>query len=73
MVWRIQRLLVLDPIRFESLRRNAVGSKIPAGKVAAAMRARSTEGLALCVDEDRQQRAETLLKDVAYVIELGSS
>jgi CRISPR-associated protein Cas5d len=69
MVWRIQRLYVLNPIRFESLRRNEVGSKVPAGKVAAAMSARSTAGLALYVDEDRQQRAATLLKDVAYVIE----
>jgi CRISPR-associated protein Cas5d len=69
MVWRIQRLLVLNPIRFESVRRNEVGSKISAGKVASAMHAGSTEGLSLHVDEDRQQRAATLLKDVAYVIE----
>jgi CRISPR-associated protein Cas5d len=69
MVWRIQRLRVLKPIRFESIRRNEVGSKIPAGRVAAAMRAGSTEGLALYVDEDRQQRAATVLRDVAYVIE----
>lgn len=69
MIWRIQRLRVLNPIRFESIRRNEVGSKIPAGKVASAMRAGSTEGLALYVDEDRQQRAATLLRDVAYVIE----
>jgi CRISPR-associated protein Cas5d len=69
MLWRVQRLRVLKPIRFESLRRNEVGSKIPAGKAASAMRAGSTEGLALYVDEDRQQRAATLLRDVAYVIE----
>ena len=69
MVWRVQRLRVLNPIRFESLRRNEVGSKIPAGKVASAMRAARRRGLALHVDEDRQQRAATLLKDVAYVIE----
>jgi len=69
MVWRIQRLRVIKPIRFESIRRNEVGSKIPAGKVASAMRAGTTEGLALHVDEDRQQRAATLLKDVEYVIE----
>jgi CRISPR-associated protein Cas5d len=71
MVWRIRRLRVLNPIRFESIRRNEVGSKVPAGKIASAMRARSTEGLVLHVDEDRQQRAATLLKDVAYVIEAG--
>jgi CRISPR-associated protein Cas5d len=69
MVWRIQRLRVLNAIRFESLRRNEVGSKIPGGKVASAMRAGATDGLALLVDEDRQQRAATLLKDVAYIIE----
>jgi CRISPR-associated protein Cas5d len=68
-VWRIERLRVLKPIRFESIRRNEVGSTIPAGRIAAAMRAGSTEGLALHVDEDRQQRAATLLRDVAYVIE----
>ncbi len=71
MAWRVQRLSVLNPIRFESIRRNEVGSKIPAGRVASAMRARSTEGLQLQVDEDRQQRAATLLKDVAYIIEAG--
>ena len=71
MIWRIQRLRVLKPIRFESIRRNEVGSKIPAHKAAAAMRIGSTEGLALHVDEDRQQRAATLLKDVAYIIEAG--
>jgi CRISPR-associated protein Cas5d len=69
MVWRIQRLTVLNPIRFESIRRNEVGSRIPSARVSAAMRAVSTEGLALYVDEDRQQRAATLLKDVAYIIE----
>lgn len=33
------------------------------------MRAGSTEGLALYVDEDRQQRASTVLRDIAYIIE----
>jgi CRISPR-associated protein Cas5d len=69
MMWRIRRLRVLNQIRFESLRRNEVGSKISAGKVASAMRAGSTEGLVLHVEDDRQQRAATLLKDVAYIIE----
>ena len=69
MVWQIRRLTVLNRIQFESIRRNEVGSKIQAGKVASAMRAASTEGLVLYVDRDRQQRAATLLKDVAYVIE----
>lgn len=69
MTWRVQRLWVLNPIRFESIRRNEVGLRVPASKIAAAMRAGSTEGLVLHVDEDRQQRAATVLRDVAYVIE----
>jgi CRISPR-associated protein Cas5d len=68
-VWRIERLRVLKPIRFETLRRNEVASRIPSLNVKKAMNAGSTEGLALYVDEDRQQRAATILKDVAYVIE----
>ncbi len=68
-VWRIDRLRVLKKIRFESIRRNEVGSKIPMNRVSSAMKAGSTEGLALFVDEDRQQRAATVLRDVAYIIE----
>lgn len=69
MAWRVTRLTVLNPIRFESIRRNEVGSKVAANKIGSAMRDGSTEGLALYVDEDRQQRAATLLKNVAYIIE----
>ena len=68
-VWRIERLRVLKPIRFETIRRNEVANRIPSLNVKKAMNAGSTEGLALYVDEDRQQRAATILKDVAYVIE----
>lgn len=67
--WHIDRIRVLKPIRFESIRRNEVGSKISAASVAKAMKAGSTSGLATYVDEDRQQRAATVLRDVAYVIE----
>jgi CRISPR-associated protein Cas5d len=66
--WHITRIHVLNPIRFTSLRRNEVGCKIPAGTVATAMK--SGRGrLGLFVEEERQQRAATLLRDVAYVIE----
>src|SRR5271166_6490925 len=72
MVWRIQRLRVLKPIRFDSIRRNEVGSKIPIRPVISAMRGRSTEWLGLFVDDDRQQRTATMLRDVAYVIEASA-
>ena len=67
--WQVDRIHVLKPIRFESIRRNEVGGKLSPASVGKAMRAGSTAGLAAYVDEDRQQRAATILRDVAYVIE----
>jgi CRISPR-associated protein Cas5d len=69
--WVIDKIHVLNPIRFQSIRRNEVGSKAPAGKIKTAMNRGSLEGLHLLVDDDRQrqQRASTVLFDVAYVIE----
>jgi CRISPR-associated protein Cas5d len=66
--WAVDRLKVLNPIRFTSLRRNEVAAKIPAEKAAAAMRAGQGR-LGLYVEDERQQRAALLLRDVAYVIE----
>jgi CRISPR-associated protein Cas5d len=67
--WQIDRIHVLKPIRFESIRRNEVGSKVSARNVTTAMNAKSTQDLYTVSDEDRQQRAATVLRDVAYVIE----
>ncbi|MBP5855917.1 type I-C CRISPR-associated protein Cas5 [Marivibrio halodurans] len=67
--WAIDRIHVLEPIRFQTIRRNEVGHKVPMGKVRAAMKAGSLDGLEQRVEEDRQQRAATILVDVAYVIE----
>ncbi|MER8802069.1 type I-C CRISPR-associated protein Cas5c [Mesorhizobium sp. M0998] len=67
--WVVDSIHVLTPIRFQSIRRNEVGSKISARNVKTAMNRGSLEGLRLLVDEDRQQRAATVLVDVAYVIE----
>lgn len=67
--WVIDRIHVLEPIRFQSIRRNEVGNKIPAGKIGQAMKRGDLEGLQLLVDEDRQQRASTVLVNPAYVIE----
>jgi CRISPR-associated protein Cas5d len=67
--WVVKRIHVLKPIRFQSFRRNEVGAKVSAHNVEQAMRASSTKGLGLIVEDERQQRAATLLVDVAYVIE----
>ena len=67
--WHVDRIRVLKPIQFESIRRNEVGSKASAASAAKAMKAETLAGLTNFVDEDRQQRASTVLRDVAYVIE----
>ena len=66
--WVVTRLHVLKPIRFTPLRRNEVASKISAASARTAMN-RGRGNLGLYVEEDRQQRAATVLRDVAYVIE----
>ncbi len=67
--WVIDRIHVLEPIRFESLRRNEVGGKIPERNISAARKNGDISNLAYAVDDDRQQRATTLLRRVAYVLE----
>jgi len=66
--WVVDSIQVINPIRFESLRRNEVGGKLSAASIGKAMRAGSTESLVSYIEEDRQQRASTFLRDVAYVI-----
>lgn len=65
----IDRIHLLKPIRFQSFRRNEVGAKMSVDRARSGMRSGSTTGLGLIVEENRQQRATTLLIDVAYVIE----
>ena len=67
--WIVTAIHVLKPIRFESIRRNEVAQKAPAGRVKQAMNAGSLAGLHLVIEDARQQRAATVLADVAYVIE----
>jgi CRISPR-associated protein Cas5d len=68
--WVIDEIEVLNPIRFESIRRNEVASKISARNVSTAMKSGTTENLYMLADDskERQQRAATILKDVAYII-----
>ena len=67
--WVIDRIHVLQPIRFQSFRRNEVGAKMSASLAERGMRAGSVAGLGLAVEQERQQRASTLLRDVEYLIE----
>src|SRR5690625_3559897 len=67
--WVIDRIHVLRPIRFETIRRNEIASRISTRNVRAAMKSGNLAGLELAVDDDRQQRAMLCLADVAYGIE----
>lgn len=67
--WVVDGIHVLSPIRMQSIRRNEVGHKAPAGKIKSAMKRGDLEGLNLLVDEDRQQRASLVLVQPAYIIE----
>ncbi|RZU38236.1 CRISPR-associated Cas5d family protein [Fluviicoccus keumensis] len=67
--WVIDRIYVLKPVRFESIRRNEVGGKLSASNVKSAMKSGQLADLVTHVDEDRQQRAATVLRHVDYVIE----
>ena len=52
-VWVIDRIHVLKPIKFQTFRRNEVSSKVPSGKVRTAMERGSLEGLTLDVGDQK--------------------
>ncbi|MBN2439295.1 MAG: type I-C CRISPR-associated protein Cas5 [Deltaproteobacteria bacterium] len=64
--WVIDRIHVLKPIRFENIRRNEVSNKIAVS--AKAMRD-GDQFISQGIEDDRQQRASLVLRDVDYVIE----
>jgi CRISPR-associated protein Cas5d len=51
------------------LRRNEVGTKISAQTARQAMNGKAKGPLGLFIEEERQQRAATILRDAAYIIE----
>lgn len=66
--WIVDKIHVLKPIKFTNIRRNELSSKISLSNVKTAMKGKEQE-LSLFIEEDRQQRAAMVLKDVEYVIE----
>ena len=63
--WDIERIAVLRPIQWAAFRRNEVSSKVPIHSVQTLMRL-GNGSLALWADDERQQRASVVLRDVAY-------
>ncbi|MEW6587013.1 MAG: type I-C CRISPR-associated protein Cas5c [Nitrospirota bacterium] len=68
MRWVVDKLRVLNPIRFTHIRRNEVDCKISKRDIASAMKTGKAV-LGIAVEEHRQQRAAMILKDVRYGIE----
>ena len=66
--WHIDRVYVLEPIRFVSVRRNEVDSKLPATAARAAAQGSKTP-LYLPSSQSIVQRASLVLQKVHYVIE----
>lgn len=66
--WHIDRIYVLNPIRFVSVRRNEVASKISGRNVRQAAQG-GGQPLYLATPQEIVQRASLLLQDVHYVIE----
>jgi CRISPR-associated protein Cas5d len=63
--WVIDSIYVLKPIRFESIRRNELANRVSVNK-------KDMEGnkpVCRYIEDDRQQRASMVLRDVEYVIE----
>ena len=66
--WVVDRIHMLKPIHFENLRCDELSGRIATRNVRQAMKAGTTERLRTVIEDERQQRAATLLRDVAYVI-----
>lgn len=68
MVWKIDKITVLKPIRFTSIRRNEVKNKLSCSQAMKVMNGGEGD-LYISTKEDIAQRAAILLKDVEYMIE----
>lgn len=64
--WQVNRIEVLQPIKWINLRRNEVGKVIP--KVNPKTLTESGKPLGLNIEDERQQRAGLFLRDVKYRI-----
>ena len=68
MKWVIDRIYVLNPIKFVNMRGNEVGAPLNSNAVKRVLKG-NPEKLYLCAADNIQQRTNRLLRDVRYVIE----
>lgn len=65
--WKIDKIHVINPIKFSNVRRNEVKDVLKLSSIKNAMT--KSEPLYILTNENRTQRASTILTDVEYVIE----
>lgn len=65
--WIVDAIHVLNPIKFDNIRRNELESKLSSAAITKGMK--NHEPVEVFIEENRQQRAAMVLRDVAYVIE----
>jgi len=65
MQWQVNRIEVLNPIKWISIRRNEVG-KVFNSPTAKQLKGESGEPMGYFIEDERQQRAGLLLRDVRY-------
>ncbi|MBN2103951.1 type I-C CRISPR-associated protein Cas5 [bacterium] len=64
--WIIDRIHVLRPIKFENIRRNELSNKV---SISSRDMEKGDRPIQQFIEDDRQQRASMVLKNVEYVIE----
>ena len=67
--WVVREIHVLNKIRFGNVRRNELGGVGPSARTLKSyLDGSKQDRIAQFIEDDRQQRAATLLQDVAYII-----
>jgi CRISPR-associated protein Cas5d len=67
--WRIDRIHVINPIKFTNIRRNEVSETASLSKINQIMKTSTSEPYHILSSEARHQRAALVLREVEYVIE----
>jgi len=63
--WVVDRIHVLNPIRFENIRRNEMSNRVSVNQ----KDMNNNQPVCRFIEDDRQQRASLVLKNVDYIIE----
>lgn len=66
--WVVDCIHVMNPVRFDNIRRNELAGKLPVGAIKKAMKDGGFS-VEVFIEDNRQQRAAMVLRDVSYVIE----